>query len=78
MTGAARAARRSSLPRFPMRLPTIRGLIDRDTIAARPPGIWRYLELLPVEVMQGVAAIQGAPPHPAPVLGPPARPCPGR
>jgi threonine synthase len=24
-------------------------LIDRATIAARPPGIWRYLELLPVE-----------------------------
>jgi threonine synthase len=27
----------------------IRGLLDRTTIAARPPGIWRYLELLPVE-----------------------------
>jgi threonine synthase len=27
----------------------IRGLLDRDTIAARPAGIWRYLELLPVE-----------------------------
>jgi threonine synthase len=27
----------------------IRGLLDRATIAARPPGIWRYLELLPVE-----------------------------
>jgi len=24
-------------------------VIDRATIAARPPGIWRYLELLPVE-----------------------------
>src|SRR5207247_1000705 len=24
-------------------------VIDRSTIAARPPGIWRYLELLPVE-----------------------------
>ena len=23
--------------------------LDRETIAARPPGIWRYLELLPVE-----------------------------
>jgi len=23
--------------------------IDRSTIAARPPGIWRYLELLPVD-----------------------------
>jgi threonine synthase len=27
----------------------IRGLLDRDTIAARPAGIWRYLELLPVD-----------------------------
>jgi threonine synthase len=27
----------------------IRGLLDRATIAGRPPGIWRYLELLPVE-----------------------------
>jgi len=27
----------------------IRDLLDRATIAARPPGIWRYLELLPVE-----------------------------
>jgi threonine synthase len=27
----------------------IRGLLDRATIASRPPGIWRYLELLPVE-----------------------------
>jgi threonine synthase len=27
----------------------IRGLLDKATIAARAPGIWRYLELLPVE-----------------------------
>jgi threonine synthase len=27
----------------------IRGLLDRATIASRPPGIWRYLELLPVD-----------------------------
>ncbi len=27
----------------------IRGLLDRSTIATRPPGIWRYLELLPVD-----------------------------
>jgi threonine synthase len=26
----------------------IRGMVDRDTIARRPQGIWRYLELLPV------------------------------
>jgi threonine synthase len=26
----------------------IRGAVDRATIGARPPGIWRYLELLPV------------------------------
>ncbi|MFZ5853899.1 MAG: threonine synthase [Chloroflexota bacterium] len=26
----------------------VRGRLDRATIAARPPGIWRYLELLPV------------------------------
>ncbi len=30
-------------------LELIAGLIDRATIAARPPGIWRYLELLPIE-----------------------------
>jgi len=30
-------------------LQRIAGLIDRATIAARAPGIWRYLELLPVE-----------------------------
>jgi len=31
-------------------LERIAGLIDRATIAARPAGIWRYLELLPVDV----------------------------
>ncbi len=30
-------------------LELIGGLLDRATIAARPPGIWRYLELLPVQ-----------------------------
>ncbi len=29
-------------------LDVVRGLLDRATIAARPAGIWRYLELLPV------------------------------
>ena len=29
-------------------LDVVRGLVDRATIAARPAGIWRYLELLPV------------------------------
>ena len=29
-------------------LDLVRRLIDRATITARPPGIWRYLELLPV------------------------------
>ena len=30
-------------------LELIAGLLDRATIAARPAGIWRYLELLPVQ-----------------------------
>ncbi|MBA3307068.1 MAG: threonine synthase [Chloroflexi bacterium] len=30
-------------------LKLIAGLVDRSVIESRPPGIWRYLELLPVE-----------------------------
>jgi threonine synthase len=31
-------------------LDLVRSTIDRDAIERRPPGIWRYLELLPVDV----------------------------
>ena len=49
----------------------IRGLIDRDTIAARPPGIWRYLELLPVDARPAKSLAVGSTPLlPATRLGP--------
>ncbi len=40
-----------------------RRTLDRATIAARPPGIWRYLELLPVEAAAGARVCRSAPPR---------------
>jgi threonine synthase len=43
-------------------LASIAGTIDRATIAARAPGIWRYLELLPVESKPARALAVGSTP----------------
>jgi threonine synthase len=40
----------------------IRGLLDKATIAARAPGIWRYLELLPVEAKPARSLAVGSTP----------------
>ena len=66
-TTSARPA--SGRSRSPTTWSSIGGLLDRATIAARPAGIWRYLELLPVDATAGARPRRSARPRSSPPTG---------
>jgi threonine synthase len=50
-------------------LDAVRGSLTRDALAGRPPDLWRYRELLPVEAAGAAGATGFTPLLPAPRLG---------